>query len=58
MWITWWGAWSAIFVIATGVEVAGAYPDSGGVVGGILLAILTAALAAARVVVDFAADAR
>ena len=51
MWILWWAAWSAVFVIAVGVEVAGATPDNGDILGGILLAVLTAALAAARVVV-------
>jgi hypothetical protein len=52
VWIVWWSAWSLFFVIATAVEVSGADTDRGeGILGGLLFAVLTAALAAARVVV-------
>lgn len=58
MWITWWSAWSLIFVVAIGAELAGADPDSGDILGGLLLAVLTGALAAARVVAGRVAGRR
>jgi BMFP domain-containing protein YqiC len=58
VWITWWSAWSLIFVVAIGAELAGADPDSGDILGGLLLAVLTGALAAARVVAGRVAGRR
>lgn len=58
MWIMWWSAWSVVFVIATISEASGDYPDDYSIFVGILLTILTGGLAAARVVMNRAADRR
>lgn len=54
----WWSAWSVVFVIATVSEVAGDFPDGASILVGILLTILTASLAAARVILNRAGDRR
>jgi hypothetical protein len=58
VWITWWSAWSIVFVIATIAEASGAQSDGDGVLVGILLTILTGLLAAARVVMNRVAGRR
>ena len=55
----WWTAWSLIFVIVAVSEALGDAPDRGdGILGGTMLAILTAMLAAAPVVVSRASSRR
>jgi BMFP domain-containing protein YqiC len=58
VWIMWWSLWSVVFVIATISEASGDNPDDDSILVGILLTILTGSLAAARVVMNRAANRR
>lgn len=52
VWILWWTAWTLVFVAVTIAEISGADSDRGnGILGGTVLAILTAMLAGTGVVV-------
>lgn len=52
IWILWWSLWSAIFVIVVIAELAASHPSGSAIVGGFVGAVLTAVLAAARVVAN------
>jgi hypothetical protein len=55
VWILWWSMWSAIFIIAAVAEGTGDHPSGAGIFGGLVGAVLTGILAAARVVASRAA---